>query len=373
MTPLVVDAHQDLAYNILSFDRDYTRSVAETRRLELGQPVAEQTEETLLGWPEYQAGQVAVIFGTLFAAPRRPRSSTWETQVYASPQQANYVYRSQVDAYYRLADRCPDQFRLLFKRKDLAEVLAHWGKPLPPVEDPEDRRPIGHPVGIMIAMEGAEGILSTNELEEWWERGLRSIGLAWAGNRYTGGTNEPGPLTRAGRDLLDAMGEIGFLLDISHMDGTAALQAIEQYPGSIIASHSNAAALLKGADTNRHLSDDVIRLLLERGGRIGINFANFFLKVGWRKADGKREVGLDTVIAQIDYVCQMAGDARHVGLGSDFDGGLGYPSVPAEIDTIADLQKIGPLLAARGYSTSDVAAIMGQNWLDVIEKILPGG
>jgi len=78
-------------------------------------------------------------------------------------------------------------------------------------------------------------------------------------------------------------------------------------------------------------------------------------------------------VAQIDYICQMAGDARHVGLGSDFDGGFGVQSVPRELDTIADLQILAPRLAQRGYTEQDIAAILGTNWLGILKDNLPEG
>jgi membrane dipeptidase len=82
-------------------------------------------------------------------------------------------------------------------------------------------------------------------------------------------------------------------------------------------------------------------------------------------------VPLDRVAAHIDYICQIAGDARHAGIGSDFDGGFGRQSAPDGIDTIADLQKLVPLLSRRGYSESDVAAILGENWLALLRRTLP--
>jgi membrane dipeptidase len=77
------------------------------------------------------------------------------------------------------------------------------------------------------------------------------------------------------------------------------------------------------------------------------------------------------VADQIDYICQNAGDARHAGIGSDFDGGFGVQSTPPEIDTIADLRKLAPLLAERGYSEGDIAAILGGNWIEMLSKALP--
>ena len=141
----------------------------------------------------------------------------------------------------------------------------------------------------------------------------------------------------------------------------------------MIASHANAAALLKGLESNRFLSDRVIRGLLERDGIIGVVPYNRFLVPGWTIRDGRQIVSLEHVVAQIDYICQIAGDARHVGIGSDFDGGFGLQSVPAEIDSIADLGKIGDHLIEKGYSEEDIAAVLGQNWLNYLTDHLLEG
>jgi membrane dipeptidase len=220
-------------------------------------------------------------------------------------------------------------------------------------------------------MENAEGVRSVGELENWWERGVRIIGPAWAGTRFCGGTGEPGPLTQEGYQLLEGMAAYGFILDISHMDEKAVWDALDTYPGTVIASHANASALLQGVDSNRFLSDHVIQGLLERDAVIGVVPYNRFLLPGWSKKDGRQIVNLDRLVAQIDYICQMAGDARHVGIGSDFDGGFGLQSVPAEIDTVADLAKLIPLLAQKGYTEDHIGAVLGRNWLNVLKENLP--
>ena len=78
------------------------------------------------------------------------------------------------------------------------------------------------------------------------------------------------------------------------------------------------------------------------------------------------------VIAQIDYICQLAGDARHVGFGTDFDGGFGLQSTPKELDTILDLQKLVPMILSRGYSEEDASSILGGNWIQCLNRSLPG-
>jgi membrane dipeptidase len=354
----IVDAHQDLAWNILTFHRDYTRPVNETRRTEKGTQTPEYNGDTLLGWPEYQEGQVVLIFSTLFASPIRRKMGEWDTECYSDLKQARSRYLSQLHVYCDLVEKFPEKFRLINNSRDLDEIINHW----------QDKSNATHPVGLLILMEGAEAVSDLSELEEWWYQGLRVLGPAWAGNRFCGGTGEPGPLTADGLALLEGMAALGYILDLSHMDEKAALQALDVYPGRIVATHANALALLPGSQSNRHLSDRVIRGLIERDGMIGIVPFNNFLKVDWRR---REDVSLMAVVQQIDHVCQLAGDAQHVGLGTDFDGGFGLQSTPTGIDTIADLQNIAPILREGGYSEDSVEAIFGNNWLDCVGKALP--
>jgi len=201
---------------------------------------------------------------------------------------------------------------------------------------------------------------------------VRLIGPAWAGTRFCGGTREPGPLTDDGRALLKGMAGIGFTLDLSHMDELAARQSLDFYPGPIIASHANAAAVIPEYDGNRLLSDGIIKGLIARDGVIGVIPYCRFLKPDWKMEAGRDGITLETLATHIDHICQMAGNARHVGLGTDFDGGFGVESVPSDVDTIADLQKLVPILAARGYTEADISAILGGNWLRHLRSWLPG-
>lgn len=388
---LIIDAHQDLAWNILSFGRDYTRSAAQTKRIEAGGLAPQVTGDTVLGWPDYQRGRVALVFATLFAAPGHRREGAWESQIYADANEAHRLYSLQLDAYERLVEDHPQKFRLVHSSSDLESVLQPWRQaPEPstlepgsesthiPRQDPHEAAEqeavstaSGNPTGLVLLMEGAEGVRQPGELEWWWQRGVRLIGPAWAGTRFCGGTGEPGPLTKEGYQLLEGMADCGFTLDLSHMDEAAALQALDVYPAQIIASHSNAVAPLKASvESNRFLSDRVIRGLLERDGVIGIVLLNSFLKHGWRKGDRRQEVPLQLVVNQIDYICQMAGDAQHVGIGSDFDGGFGLQSIPAGIESIADLRKIIPMLQEKGYPEQDIAAILGENWIRRLQRVL---
>ena len=361
--PLIIDSHQDLAWNILSFGRDYTRSAHETRQIEHGSLTVQRNGDTLLGWPDYQQGEVVVVFATLFSTPAR-WAYDWETYFYKEPKEAQRQYRQQIDIYNRLTDEHPDKFRFIRSASDLDQVLASHQQAVSAGQE--------YPVGLLPLMEGADCILDFGELEEWWDRGLRFIGPAWAGTRFCGGTKEPGPLTSHGRRLLSTMADLGFTLDLSHMDEPAVLEALDVYPGQLVATHANCLALMPDYEFNRLLSDRVIQGLLERDGIIGVVPFNTFLKDGWLIGKSNREeVSLEVLVDHIDHICQLAGDARHVGIGTDFDGGFGWQSTPKEIDTIADLQKLVPLLSARGYSKEDATAILGGNWINQLNRSLP--
>ena len=361
---LIIDAHQDLAWNILTYGRDYTRSVKETRQLEAATTTPERNGDSIVGWPEYQQGRVAVVFSTLYATPAR-KNQIGDMVVYSDSESAHRLYRDQIDVYRKLTDSHPDKFRLISSTPELDSIIEHWSSP----KQNDDE----HPVGLIYLMEGADGIRSPHELTEWWDLGLRMIGLAWAGTRYCGGTAEPGPLTDEGRTLISAMADYNFILDLSHMDEAAAYESLDRYDGPVMATHANCAALMRGATTNRHLPDRVIQGLIERDGVIGVIPFNTFLKVGWSRVKGSRreEVPLDTLIAHIDHICQLAGNANHAGIGSDFDGGFGLQSIPPELDSVADLHIIASKLIDRGYSEVDAANVLGGNWLRFLRKNLP--
>ena len=361
---LIIDSHQDIAWNMLTYKRDYTRPLAETRSLEAGTMIPDRNGDSLLGWDEYQRGRVAVVFSTLFACPAR-KKELWDVLWYPDFDTARKLYRDQVNVYRKWTDSHPDKFRLIASTGELDSIIQNWSAPAK-----EDE---GHPVGMLLLMEGSEGIRSLEELPEWWEMGLRMIGLAWAGTRYCGGTSEPGPLTDEGRDLLAAMADMNFILDISHMDEASALESLERYEGPVMATHSNCAALMKGSESNRHVPDKVIEMLIERGGVQGVIPLNTFLKVGWnRKAVSRREeVPLDAYIAHIDHICQIAGNSLHASIGTDFDGGFGLQSVPPGLDSIGDMQIIAAKLIERGYTETDAANVLGGNWLRFLRRNLP--
>ncbi len=362
---LMIDAHQDLAYNIMNFDRNYTLSAAEIREAEVGTIIPAINGDSLLGWQDYQRGQVAVLFATIFACPASHKVGNWDKTLYRTPLEANKIYRKQLDIYNRLVDEHPDKYQMIFTQTELDECLERWKS------SANNNLENTYPVGIVLLIEGAEGILDPGELYEWWESGIRIIGPAWSRTRFCGGTRAPGPVTREGWELFEVMSEIGFGLDISHMSETASIEVLDGYKGPLLASHANSRAVLKAEDNDRHLSHMQIQRLVERQGIIGIIPHNPFLTSRWEKSSPRNTVSLANVVEHIDHICQVSGNALHVGFGTDFDGGFGLQSVPAEIDTIADLQKVATGLTGMGYTDIEIDNIFSNNWKGLLKRILP--
>jgi len=363
--PLIVDAHLDIAYNVLYKKRNYGRAAHATRWLERGSDGLAKSGECTVGLPDLIRGRVGLVFATIFTEPASHTIGD-DNPVYHDERTAHQLGMAQLDYYRRWADEDP-HVRLVTTKRDLEEVIGDWGVE---INGPSNlQSPISHlhRVGLVPLMEGADPIREPKELEMWYEKGLRIVGLAWDTTRYSGGTWTGGRLPKLGRELLDMMAQFNVVLDVSHMSHESLFEALDVFEGKhVIASHSNPHRFVP---TSRHLPDRAIEMIAERNGVIGVVLFNKFLKKDWngRKAD----ISLDDVVRMIDYICQLTGSADHVGIGSDYDGGLGYNEIPKELDTVRDHYKIGDELLQRGYDPKHVEQIMRGNWLRVLREALP--
>lgn len=361
---IIIDAHEDIAWNVLCYGRDYFKGAQAIRQREAGGAVETATGQAMLGLPEWLAGGVALVFGTIFTLPDRKKSDGLGF-AYKMPNEAHVLGMRMLDIYHRMADEQP-QIKLIKTQADLDAVLNTWDgfDSMNPALGQSQRQ-----IGIVMSMENGDPIRTPDEVKMWYDRGLRAVGPAWAGTRYCGGTNEPGPLTDDGFKLLKVMHNLNMLLDLTHMDEQAYFQALDRFDGPLLASHSNPRVFTQ--NTNRHLTDDMIKALIARDGVIGTVIFNKFLLPDWNTGDPKEAATVKTVVERIDYVCQKAGDARHAAIGTDFDGGYGAASTPAGFDTVADLKIIGPALAEKGYSPANIDLILNGNWLRLLRRSLP--
>ena len=110
----------------------------------------------------------------------------------------------------------------------------------------------------------------------------------------------------------------------------------------MLASHHNCRALVPD---QRQLTDAQIKKLVGRGAVIGTALDDWMLYPGWVRGESRPElVKLEAMVDHIDRVCQLAGNARHAGIGTDLDGGFGKEQSPCDLDTIADLQRVPEML-----------------------------
>ncbi len=355
---LVIDAHLDLAWNALQWGRDLHRSVFTIRTLENRSAGAGRGCGTV-AFPELRSGRVALSIVTVLA---RSTGRPVPDLDYASIEQAYAVGRGQLSYYHALeaAGTC----RVV---GDCARLDAHidewerWDR------DAETSGRAAPPLGFTISMEGADPIVDPQQLEEWHRGGLRLLGLAHYGpGRYAGGTGTEVGLTSMGRQLLGEMERLGVLLDLTHSSDETFWESLDVYSGPVLASHNNCRALVPH---QRQFSDEQIRAVIERDGVIGAAFDCWMLSRDWTIGESDpATVTLSDVVRHIEHICEIAGNTRHVAIGTDLDGGFGKEQSPSDLETIADLQNLAPLLESRGFSADDIAAILHGNWLRFLRQ-----
>lgn len=348
---LIIDAHLDLAWNALGWNRDLSLTVPEIRASEAGLTGKARGHNTV-AFPEMRKGQVGISIATLLA---RANARTMNPMLdFRTQEIASAVALGQL-SYYRLLEK-RGVCSIIRDARSLQDSVAAWS----------DGR-TDAPFGFIISMEGADPIASPDDAAEWFHADLRIIGLAHYGpGVYAHGTASTGGLTPKGRDLLNAMEQLGFVLDMTHLADESFWEAAKLFHGPVLASHNNCRKLTPG---DRQFDDDQIRFLIERGGVIGTVLDSWMLVPGWTADPATHEPAtLERAVDNIDHICQLAGNTSHVAIGSDLDGGFGTEQSPDGLDTIADLQKFGPLLRARGYLDSDIEAIFYRNWLQFFTR-----
>jgi membrane dipeptidase len=353
----ILDAHLDLSMNALEWNRDLSRPIAEIRAREQGMNDKRDRGNGTVCFPEMRRGRVGVCVATLIARwvkPSNPRPG-WH-----SAEQAWAQTQGQL-AWYRAMEERGE----LVQIKDVAtldRMVNLWaGNP-----------PENAPIGYVLSLEGADSMVTLQHLERAVGYGLRAIGPAHYGpGTYAPGTEADGPLSPQGRELVREMDRLKLIMDCTHLADEAFWEAVKLFQGPIWASHQNCRALVPGV---RQFSDEQLKVIIERGGVVGAALDAWMMVPGWKRGASKpAEMGvtLEHMVNHIDHVCQLAGSARHAGIGTDLDGGFGREQGPMDVDTIADLQKLAGLLAKRGFSAADIALVMHGNFLRFLRQHLP--
>jgi len=349
---LLVDSHLDLAWNAREWHRDVNAEIAQIRASELGHTGVGRARNTV-SIPELRQAEIGLFIGTLLS--RRVVEQTPPFIPFGTSELARQAALSQLDFYLEMSQA--GILRLIRTVSELDGHLGQWRQ--------ESEKA---PIGLVLSMEGADGVRTPDDLEDWWQRGLRIIGPVHYGvNQYSHGTGSEGGLKELGHSLLQRMDALGYLLDVTHLSDPAFDEALEIFTGPVLASHHNCRALVPG---QRQLSDDQIRALLGRGAVIGVAADAWMLQPGWVRAETTPSVGIAAMADHIDHICQISGNSLHAAIGSDLDGGFGTEQTPTDLDTIKDLQSLVRILRDRGYQEADVRNVMHANWVRLLRGAL---
>lgn len=371
---LIVDAHLDLAMNAIEWNRDLTRPIDEIRARERALTDKPDRGRGTVSLPEMRGGRVGLCVATQIAryvALDNPLPG-WHSQ-----EQAWAMTQAQLAWYRAMEDR--GEMVQIADREALDRHVSRWQNGEDGLASPKPSgegglgspKPSGEggPIGYILSLEGADSIVTLRHLERAYAQGLRAVGPAHYGpGVYAQGTAAYGELGSRGRELLREMERLGIILDATHLCDESFRDALDHFHGPVWASHSNCRSLVPNG---RQFPDDYIRELVQRDAVIGVAFDAWMLVAGWVRGETTPEgagVTLATVADHIDHICQIAGDARHCGIGSDLDGGFGREQCPADVATIADLARLPAVLTARGYSDDDIQHIAHGNFIAFLRK-----
>jgi membrane dipeptidase len=361
---LIFDAHLDLAMNALEWNRDLRQPLDEIRQHEKGLIDKPDRGNGTVSLPEMRRGGIGLCVATQIARHVKPGNPLpgWH-----SPEQAWSQTQGQL-AWYRAMEEAGQMVQI----KDTTGLSRHlqlWQTGVQASAAPEQNREISAPIGYILSLEGADSIITLQHLERSYSQGLRALGPAHYGpGTYAQGTDATGGLGQRGRELLKEMESLGIILDATHLCDESFWEALDHFQGRIWASHSNCRALVPH---NRQFSNEQIKALIERGAIIGGALDAWMLVPGWLRGKTTPQsagLKLERLADHIDHICQLAGNARHCGIGSDLDGAFGREQTPADLDTIADLPRLVTIFSARNYSAENIELITHGNFVRFLKE-----
>jgi membrane dipeptidase len=341
--------------NAMEWNRDLRNNVSLLRQLEQGMDDKPDRGRATVSFPDLRKGNIGIVVATQIARFVKPDSLIpgWN-----SPQQAWAQTQAQVTWYKCMEEE--GEMVSITDRESLQRHIALWND-----GTPNDKKPIGY----ILSLEGADSIVDISYLEKAYNYGLRAIGPAHYGpGRYANGTDSTGKMGEKGIELLHEIERLNMILDVTHLCDDAFWQALDHYNGPVWASHNNCRSLV---NHNRQYDDEQIKELIARGAVIGGALDAWMLVPDWKRGISTpmdMQCNLETVFKHMDHICQITGNALHIGVGSDLDGAFGIEQCPYDLDTIADLQKLVSIFRNHGYTEEDLKNIFHQNWINFLMK-----
>ncbi len=217
------------------------------------------------------------------------------------------------------------------------------------------------PPAMIPLIDNADALLEWDLMDIWF-RGFRTIGLTQGGTNRIGDGHDvlnPSGLSSRGLQLVRRLSESGFIIDVTRLSAPSFSQVVSNFYGALIASHTGVRHF---CDLPYNLSYEQIRVIVERGGIIGI-------ALDPEKLSLDRRAGVSEVFAHIDWLVQQFGP-EYVALGSDFGA---FKEKCDGLETPGELQRLAAMLERYGYSRKAVAKIMGENWAEFYALHLDGG
>jgi len=353
--PFIIDVHLDLSMNALEWNRDLRKSVKEIRKLEQRLTDKPDRGNATVSFEALRAGNIGLVVGTLIARYVKPSSAFpgWN-----SPAQAWAQTQGQLAWYIEMERQ--GWLTQISTRIQLEKQIKNW-----------NNDPTTTPLGYLLSLEGADSIISMDHLHLMYQRGLRAIGPAHYGpGTYAFGTDSDGSIGIKGKELLKHIEQLDIILDVTHLSDTSFYEAIDNYNGTLWASHSNCRSIVPH---NRQFTDEQIKIIVERGGVIGIPLDAWMMIPDWERGISTPQstgVSLSHMIDHMDHICNLVGNCNHIGIGTDLDGGFGTEQCPNDLNTITDLQKLPMLLSGRGYTPTDIEKILHGNFLRFLKNAL---
>lgn len=351
----IIDAHLDLSMNALEWNRDLRQSAHYLRERERNLTDKPDRAKSTVSLPDLRQGNIGLVVATQigrYVSPTNPLPG-WHSpeQAWAQTQGQRIWYETMVEA---------GEMAQIRDIAGLDKHLALWND-----GTPNDLKPIGY----ILSLEGADSLVTPAYVERAHDYGLRAIGPAHYGpGRYAQGTDATGFMDAPGLALLREMERFNIILDATHLCDDSFWEALAHFNGPVWASHNNCRALV---NHNRQFSDEQIKELIARDAVIGGPLDAWMMVPDWVRGQSTPEsmhCNLATMVDHLDHICQLAGNARHIGIGSDLDGAFGREQSPYDLDTIADLQNVPDLLRERGYSDADIDNVMHGNWLRFLRR-----
>ena len=354
----IIDAHLDLSMNAMEWNRDLRVSISELNEREAGMTDKPDRSNATITFEELRKGNIGLVVATQIARYVKPESSL---PGWLSPQQAWAQTQGQL-AWYKAIEE-DGHLRMIKTKSDLENHLKFWN---------DETQNISKPIGYILSLEGADSLINISYVEKAYNYGLRAIGPGHYGpGRYANGTDSSGKLNNDGIALLKEMERLNMVLDATHLNDDAFWDALDRFGGNVWASHNNCRRFV---NHNRQFSDEMIKALVSRGAVIGAALDAWMMVPDWVRGEStpkSMNCSLEIIADNIDHICQLAGNTNHAAIGSDLDGAFGREQCPYDLETIADMQKIFPMLEKRGYSENDLDKIAHGNWLRFMRNALP--